>query len=86
MISSKWFQSIDLSNDLAQDAIPPCEEGQTIFEWVPDWTDKARPWKKWEPDEWKAPKARARKCEGSQVDIKELDDHVHFDSPCLAEK
>eukprot|EP00434_Breviolum_minutum_P020390 symbB.v1.2.017983.t1/scaffold1416.1/size119947/3 len=27
-----------------------------MFEWVPDWTDKTRPWKKWEPDEWKAPK------------------------------
>ncbi|OLQ04247.1 Dynein heavy chain 8, axonemal [Symbiodinium microadriaticum] len=36
-----------------KDAIPPCEEGQTIFEWVslerPDLS-----W--WEPEEWKPPK------------------------------
>ena len=49
------FQEI-LEENKHKDAIPPCEEGQTIFEWVPDWTDKTRPWKKWEPDEWKAPK------------------------------
>ncbi|CAJ1345300.1 unnamed protein product [Effrenium voratum] len=49
------FQEI-LEDAKHKDAIPPCEEGQTIFEWVPDWTDKTRPWKKWEPEEWKPPK------------------------------
>merc|ERR1719506_1678140 len=39
-----------------KDAIPPCKEGETIFEYVPDWTDKARNWKVWVPDEWKPPK------------------------------
>jgi hypothetical protein len=34
-----------------KDAIPPCKEGETIFEYVPDWTDKARNWKVWVPDE-----------------------------------
>jgi dynein heavy chain len=39
-----------------KDALPPCREGETIFEYVPDWTDKTRPWKLWEPEEWKPPK------------------------------
>mmetsp|Transcript_3629 Transcript_3629/g.6367 ORF Transcript_3629/g.6367 Transcript_3629/m.6367 type:complete len:3156 (-) Transcript_3629:97-9564(-) len=39
-----------------KDAIPPCTEGQTIYEWVPDWNDKARPWLPWKPEEWKPPK------------------------------
>jgi dynein heavy chain len=28
----------------------------TVFEYVPDWTDRARPWKLWVPSEWKPPK------------------------------
>lgn len=52
-----WAKFVEiLEESKHKDAIPPCEEGQTMFEWVPDWTDKTRPWKKWEPDEWKAPK------------------------------
>jgi dynein heavy chain len=39
-----------------KDAIPPCKEDQTIFEYVPDWHDKARNWKVWAPEEWKPPK------------------------------
>jgi dynein heavy chain len=39
-----------------KDAIPACGEDQTIFEFVPDWTDRGRPWKLWQPSEWKPPK------------------------------
>eukprot|EP00930_Biecheleria_cincta_P050644 TRINITY_DN3582_c0_g1_i1.p1 TRINITY_DN3582_c0_g1~~TRINITY_DN3582_c0_g1_i1.p1 ORF type:complete len:2677 (-),score=555.77 TRINITY_DN3582_c0_g1_i1:255-8135(-) len=49
------FQEI-LTENKMKDTIPPCQEGQTIFEWVPDWTDKSRPWKLWVPEEWKPPK------------------------------
>jgi len=38
------------------DAVPPCRESETIFEYVPDPQDKARPWKVWAPAEWKVPK------------------------------
>jgi dynein heavy chain len=38
------------------EALPPCQGDQTIFEYVPDWTDSTRPWKLWAPDPWKAPK------------------------------
>ncbi|CAE8616972.1 unnamed protein product [Polarella glacialis] len=39
-----------------RDVIPPCEDGETIFEYVPDWLDRNRPWKVWAPAEWKVPK------------------------------
>eukprot|EP00928_Gymnodinium_smaydae_P031098 TRINITY_DN22944_c0_g2_i2.p1 TRINITY_DN22944_c0_g2~~TRINITY_DN22944_c0_g2_i2.p1 ORF type:complete len:3465 (-),score=972.42 TRINITY_DN22944_c0_g2_i2:18-9410(-) len=39
-----------------RDACPPCNEEQTIFDFVPDWTDRSRPWKAWAPNEWKIPK------------------------------
>ncbi|CAK9087235.1 unnamed protein product [Durusdinium trenchii] len=35
---------------------PPCREGETIFEFVPDPGDRSRPWKHWAPAEWKVPK------------------------------
>jgi len=54
LIWSKFAEILEEAKH--KDAIPPCEEGQTVFEWVPDWTDKSRPWKKWEPEEWKPPK------------------------------
>eukprot|EP00931_Biecheleriopsis_adriatica_P081370 TRINITY_DN5469_c0_g1_i3.p1 TRINITY_DN5469_c0_g1~~TRINITY_DN5469_c0_g1_i3.p1 ORF type:complete len:4660 (-),score=1275.41 TRINITY_DN5469_c0_g1_i3:88-14067(-) len=38
------------------DALPPCQEGETIFEYVPDPADRSRPWKMWAPSEWKVPK------------------------------
>jgi dynein heavy chain len=40
----------------AKDAIPPCRDDQTVFEFVPDWHEKSRPWKQWQPSEWKPPK------------------------------
>eukprot|EP00931_Biecheleriopsis_adriatica_P036383 TRINITY_DN2095_c0_g1_i5.p1 TRINITY_DN2095_c0_g1~~TRINITY_DN2095_c0_g1_i5.p1 ORF type:complete len:4649 (-),score=1173.32 TRINITY_DN2095_c0_g1_i5:61-14007(-) len=52
-----WDKFVEvLTESKCKDTIPPCSENQTIFEWVPDWTDKARPWKLWEPAEWKPPK------------------------------
>jgi dynein heavy chain len=39
-----------------KDALPPCQGDETIFEYVPDWTDKSRKWKLWAPDQWKPPK------------------------------
>jgi dynein heavy chain len=39
-----------------KDAIPPCKEGETIFEYVPDWNDKSRHYKVWTPEEWEPPK------------------------------
>jgi len=39
-----------------KDAIPPCKGEQTVFEYVPDPTDKARMWKLWKPDDWEPPK------------------------------
>jgi dynein heavy chain len=38
------------------DAIPPCAEDETIFEYVPSWQDRARKWQIWAPPDWKAPK------------------------------
>eukprot|EP00929_Paragymnodinium_shiwhaense_P087549 TRINITY_DN476_c0_g6_i1.p1 TRINITY_DN476_c0_g6~~TRINITY_DN476_c0_g6_i1.p1 ORF type:complete len:3651 (-),score=1240.57 TRINITY_DN476_c0_g6_i1:538-10725(-) len=37
-------------------SVPPCAEGQTIFEFVPDPSIKSRPWKIWAAEEWKVPK------------------------------
>jgi len=52
-----WDKFVEILEDAKhKDAIPPCSEGQTVFEFVPDWTDKARPWKLWQPSEWKPPK------------------------------
>lgn len=36
--------------------VPPCRDGETIFEFMPDPSDKSRPWKHWAPSEWKVPK------------------------------
>jgi dynein heavy chain len=52
-----WAKMVEiLEANGAKDAIPPCGEGETIYEYVPDWTEKGRPWKKWQPAEWKPPK------------------------------
>jgi dynein heavy chain len=39
-----------------KDALPTLKGDESIFEYVPDWTDKQRNWKLWAPSDWKAPK------------------------------
>jgi len=39
-----------------QASMPPCTGDQTVFEYCPDPSDKSRPWKLWQPTEWKPPK------------------------------
>eukprot|EP00927_Polykrikos_kofoidii_P046386 TRINITY_DN40623_c0_g2_i1.p1 TRINITY_DN40623_c0_g2~~TRINITY_DN40623_c0_g2_i1.p1 ORF type:complete len:3637 (-),score=783.39 TRINITY_DN40623_c0_g2_i1:390-10571(-) len=52
-----WDKFVEvLESNGHKDAIPKCENEQTIFEFVPDITEKSRPWKLWEPTEWKPPK------------------------------
>jgi len=51
---SKFVEILEATG--GKDAIPPCKEDQTVFEFVPDWTDKQRQWKLWVPEEWKPPK------------------------------
>jgi dynein heavy chain len=52
-----WEKFIEvLETNKATDAIPPCKEGETIFEYAPNPADKDRSWKLWQPDEWKPPK------------------------------
>ncbi|CAE8603461.1 unnamed protein product [Polarella glacialis] len=52
-----WDKFVEiLEENKHKDAIPPCQGDQTIFEWVPDFSDKTRPWKLWEPEVWKPPK------------------------------
>ncbi|CAE8591739.1 unnamed protein product, partial [Polarella glacialis] len=52
-----WDKFVEiLEENKHKDAIPPCTGDQTIFEWYPDFSDKARPWKLWEPESWKPPK------------------------------
>jgi dynein heavy chain len=52
-----WEKMIEiLEANNAKDAIPKCKEGETIFEYMPDPSDRSRPWKLWVPSEWKPPK------------------------------
>jgi len=52
-----WDKFIEvLQANKHTDAIPPCNDEQTAFEFVPDPSDRNRNWKVWTPAEWKPPK------------------------------
>jgi len=51
---NKFVEILELNKH--KDAIPPCKDEDTVFEFVPDWNDKGRPWIRWAPEEWKPPK------------------------------
>lgn len=44
------------ARDGHHDAIPPCAEDETIFEYVPTWQERGRQWQLWAPQEWKPPR------------------------------
>lgn len=55
--SKLWEKFIEvLEANKHKDAIAPRGENETIFEYVPDPSDRSRPWRRWQPKEWKPPK------------------------------
>jgi dynein heavy chain len=50
----KLTEIVTAAGDAA--ALPTCEEGMTIFEYVPDIDDKEKKWIRWAVPEWKPPK------------------------------
>ncbi|CAD7937238.1 unnamed protein product [Amoebophrya sp. A120] len=50
----KFCESVNVAK--LKDCIPPCKEGQTLFDYVPDMEQKHRPYIEWKPEEWKPPK------------------------------
>ena len=39
-----------------KDALPPCGEGENVFDFVPDPNSKTKAWTKWKPETWTPPK------------------------------
>jgi dynein heavy chain len=50
----KFAEIVTAAGDGA--ALPECEEGMTIFEYVPDSEDREKKWMRWAVPEWKPPK------------------------------
>jgi len=50
----KLMQVLEAAGDT--EVMPPCKEGETVFEYVPDWNDRARGWTLWAPSDWRPPR------------------------------